>query len=265
MKTRIAVFVLLCLAALTSTSTAQAQLFPRGVRGVTGTVSSIEGTTIRLFDNRLTLDASRAIVRSDLGPATVADVKVGDRISAHVFDWRNDGGALVADMIHILRLPDAALSGEAEAVDAASSVLTVLGLQVRVTASTVLRGLGGEAITLAGILPHQQVRVELDASWPGLAAKTVIVTSPVPDFPNTFAGVVEKIEGDIWTVRAADATVAASLTITFPPTGDLATFAITAETEFSGGRPSVGDDVTVFYRRDGEQNIATRVVLEITV
>jgi hypothetical protein len=58
---------------------------------------------------------------------------------------------------------------------------------------------------------------------------------------------------------------AASLTITFPPTGDFATFAITAETEFSGGRPSVGDDVTVFYRRDGEQNIATRVVVEITV
>ncbi|HEY0159509.1 MAG TPA: DUF5666 domain-containing protein [Thermoanaerobaculia bacterium] len=317
MKARIASFVLFCLAALTFTSGAQAQVFPRGARGVTGTVSSIEGTAIRLFDNRLTLDASRAIVRSDLGPATLADIKPGDRISAYVFPAVD--GALVADMIHILRLPDAALSGEVEAVDAASGVLTVLGLQVRVTSATVLRGLGGEPIALGAVLPHQQVRVELDAASPGLVAKTVLVTSPVPDFTNTFIGTVEKIEGDTWTVRASGATVvvktttdtqivgtprvgdevmvtyrtdgagqnlalsisivpkmpqrperpmngtvteitATSLTITFPPTNDFATFDITSETQFFGGRPAVGDNVLVFSRPENERNIATRVV-----
>jgi hypothetical protein len=206
-----------------------------------------------------------------------------------------------------------------EAVDSASGVLTLLGMQARVTSSTVLRGLGGEAITLADVRPHQQVRVELDGTQSGLVAKTVIVTSPVPDFPNTFIGTVEKIEGDTWTVRASDATVvlktnadtnvtgtprvgdqvmvtyrtntagenialaiaivpvmpqrperpmhgevteitATSLTIQFPPVNDRATFVINEETQFFGGRPAVGETVSVFFRSENGTNIATRVV-----
>jgi hypothetical protein len=83
-------------------------------------------------------------------------------------------------------------------------------------------------------------------------------------FPRGARGVT----GTVWSIEGTGTVTeisAASLTITFPLTGDFATFAITAETEFFGGRPAAGDDVTLFYRRDGEQNIATRVVLEITV
>lgn len=224
---------------------AHAQSVPRGARGITATVTSVQGTTITLFDGRVTVDASRAIVRSDLGPATLADIQPDDRISVQLVGWQTDG-ALVAAMIHILRFPDAALSGEAEAVDAASGVLTVLGLQVRVTSATVLRGLGGEAITLADVRPHQQVRVELDGSQPGLVAKTIIVMSPVPDISNTFIGIVEKIEADVWTVRASDATV---VLVTTPETQII-------------GTPRAGDRVMVTYKRDASgRNIALTISL----
>jgi hypothetical protein len=222
---------------------AQAQL-PRGARGVTGVVSSIEGTTVKLVDGRLTVDVSRAVVRSDSGPGTIADIKAGDRISVQLAGRSTESDVLAADFVQILRFPDALLSGEAEAVDGPSGVLTLLGLPVRVTSATILRGLRGEAISLADVRPHQQVRVELDATQPGLAAKTVIVSSPVPDHPNTFIGVIEKIEGDTWTVRASDATVVLKTN---------------AETQITG-TPRAGDRVMVTYRTDASgQNIALSI------
>jgi exosome complex RNA-binding protein Csl4 len=199
---------------------------------VTGHVTSIDGTTIRLFDGRITLDASRAVVRTDFGTGQLSDVKPGDRISALVRVGTN--GALQAETIHILTSPDALLTGAVDAVDATGGTITVLGQQVRVTSSTVIRGLRGAAIQLSEILPRQQVRIELDRSQPGLTAKSIVVTSPIPDIPNWFGGTVEKIEGDTWTVRNDER----SLTVK-----------VTSETHIHG-TPRVGDRVFVTYKTD---------------
>ena len=223
----------LCFAlALASQTQAQARILPHPGTTVSGTVTSVNGSILTLFDGRITLDASRALVRSELGSLLVSDIKPGDRISAFV--QVSPTGAWMAEMIHVLRTPDALIAGAAEAVDANAGTITLLGQQVRVTPNTVIRGLGGAAVQLRDILPRQQVRIELDAAQPGLVAKTIIVTSPVPDIRSSFVGIVEKIEGDTWTFRSGDETVVVK---------------VTSETNVAG-TPRVGDKVVVMYKTD---------------
>ena len=221
---------LCCLVALS----ADARILPIGGNFVSGTVSSVEGTRVLLFDGRIALDAGSAAVRSEFGPASLADLEPGDRIAASVTPDPN-GTDLVAVMIHILSSPDATLSGTVEAVDLAAQTIQVLGQTIRVTSSTTIRGLRGVPVeNLANVLPGQQVRVDLDKAAPELTARTIVVVAPVREVHLFAVGVVEAIEANVWTIRTEDRTFSVT---------------VTSETTIVG-TPRVGDRVQINYRTD---------------
>ena len=212
---------------------ATARIAPSGGQSVTGIVTAVDGSRISLLDGRITIDVSNAIVRSEYGPGDVADIRPGDRISAMV---TREAAApdLVARMIQIHSSSDAILSGTVEAVDTAGDTITVLGRTIRVTAATIIRGLGGlRHESVASILPGQEVRVDIDGSQPGLTARSILIVSPIPEMFGSVIGVVESIENNVWTIRA-DRTIRVTTT---------------EETRIIG-TPVVDDRVLVNFRTD---------------
>ncbi|HYO77422.1 MAG TPA: DUF5666 domain-containing protein [Thermoanaerobaculia bacterium] len=227
MKIRNLLLVLLCITALNSS----AQLVIRGGDALTGTVSSVHGTRVGILDERIVFDASNAKVVGEFGPSRLSEVKKGDRVHATIAGTID--GRLTASQLLILSDPDALLAGAAEQIDSAGGSVTLLEQRVRVTGATLLRGLHGEPLaSLGAIVRGQHITVALDAAQPGLAAKSVTVSSPAPFYPTELEGTIDAIQNDLWTIVAPNARI---------------TVRVTAETTIVG-TPRVGDLVFVTFR-----------------
>jgi hypothetical protein len=236
MKTRnlfltlLGVTVLLSVTVLFSLA-ASAQVVIHGGDSLTGTVSSAHGPRIGILDDRIVFNAADATVVSPRGPAKLSDVKKGDRITAQIAGTID--GELHAGGVLILDDPDAALSGAVEAIDAAAGLVTLFGQEVRVTASTIFRGLHGEPLSgLGAVVRGQQVTVHLDAAQAGLVARALMISSPAPFYPTELEGTIESIHNDLWTIVAPNARI---------------TVRVTSDTTIVG-TPRVGDLVFVTFR-----------------
>jgi hypothetical protein len=203
-----------------------------------GIVSAVVGNRIFLFDGRLIIDASHADVRNELGAVTVADIHPGDRITAGIMGAT--GGALTAYAVQVENVPDADISGRLDSFNA--DTLVVFGTAIHLQDGATLRYQHGHDLPgKEGLKPGQFVSVRLDRNQPGLvAAAVVVLTGMVPPMPG-FAGVVDRIDGDLWAIRSANGTVQ---------------FRATGDSQFIG-LPAKGDEVNVTYMQPATDSLPT--------
>lgn len=179
--------------------------------------------------------------------ASIADVKPGVRINAVLKSLESAGAALQASRVVILDPPDGTLSGKVEAVDVAAGTLTVLGLTIGTTSSTrIAAGRGRDEMTLADIMPGDQVTVVVSATSSGLVAEQILVQPPLPDV--NFAGTVKLITAEQWVITTRD--------------GNDVTVLITPQTKIEGS-PKVGDMVHVLGSSDAAGNIVALQIRSI--
>lgn len=220
--------VLLC---LILTTAASAQVVIRGGDSITGNVSSVSGKRLAILDDRIVFDVSAAKVVDQRGPAKLSDIKKGDRVNARI-SGSVDGELRASDVL-ILDDPDASLAGAAEDVNAAAGTVTLLEQQVRVTGSTILRGLDGRPLpSLGAIVRGQHITVDLDAAQSGLVARAITISGSLPFYPTELLGTIDSVHDDLWTIVAENARI---------------TVRVTAETVVVG-TPRVGDLVFVTFR-----------------
>jgi hypothetical protein len=128
---------------------------------VSGTVSDIAGSTIKILNGLVTVDASAAAIVSehDNRPLTLADIKVGTVIEVS----GNPGvGKILAARIQV-RGPksDGQLQGAIESVDTTNKTITVLGNVIALDTTTVYEGDNGLALGPANLTVGKMVEVEV--------------------------------------------------------------------------------------------------------
>lgn len=128
---------------------------------VSGTVSDVAGSTIKILNGLVTVDASTAAIVGEHNNRllTLADIKVGTMIEVS----GNAGvGKILATRIQV-RGPksDGQLQGAIESVDATNKTITVLGNVISLDASTVYEGDNGVALNAASLTVGKVVDVEV--------------------------------------------------------------------------------------------------------
>ncbi len=128
---------------------------------VSGTVSDVAGSTIKILNGLVTVDASTAAIVSEHNNRllTLADIKVGTMIEVS----GNAGvGKILATRIQV-RGPksDGQLQGAIESVDTTNKTITVLGNVISLDASTVYEGDNGVALNAASLTVGKVVEVEV--------------------------------------------------------------------------------------------------------
>lgn len=128
---------------------------------VSGTVSDVAGSTIKILNGLVTVDASTAAIVSEHNNRllTLADIKVGTMIEVS----GNAGvGKILATRIQV-RGPksDGQLQGAIESVDATNKTITVLGNVISLDATTVYEGDNGVALNAASLTVGKVVEVEV--------------------------------------------------------------------------------------------------------
>lgn len=221
-----------------------AQQFDRGSRAgrqnpgpvVTGTVYSVNGTTITILEGLVTIDATNAEVILRGETVTLAVVTPGTMIAALLKD-ANDTGVLEAATIAVHDPPAGYLAGLIQAVDTTNKTFTILGLTIAVTDGTSFGGPGGGASLagLADIQVNQPVAVGVDVVGGRLTALRVHLVAATPRPGERMRGTVKTIETESWVITAED--------------GLDVTFVVNIDTKIIGG-PKVGDSVHVLYMID---------------
>lgn len=241
-------FIVLFLTALAAAHVASAQFTIKPYsREITGTVSGTDGTRVFLLDNRLTIDVSNASIRSDAGPASIADLTPGTRIFAGVHSsiWM---GAFTAVEVEILSDYDATLRGLIDHIDFAGGTFSIVGHTVRFTPSTeVRRTTDGALVPVTDLRPMMNVLVAFDRDEPGLAAEKVYF-EPMAQTNVTTGGRVSAINGNLWTIGGGP---------------NSTTVRVTDDT-FIAGNPQVGDRVQVTYRGDAAGDLVAVSILRIS-
>lgn len=226
---------------------ALAQQFDRGGRAaragrqtpgpvVTGTVYSVNGTTITILEGLVTIDATNAEVILRGEAVTLADVTPGTMIAALIKD-ANDTGVLEAATIAIHDPPAGHLAGLVQAVDTTNKTFTILGLTIAVTDETSFggRGPGATLAKLEDIQVNQPVAVGVDVVGGRLTALRVHLVAATPRPGERMRGTVKTIETESWVITAED--------------GLDVTFVVNIDTKIIG-EPKVGDSVHVLYMID---------------
>ncbi len=200
---------------------------------VTGVVSSVEGNTVKVAENLVTLDATNAKITTDRGePATIGSITVGMTVVAVI------GGGTIAPnatlpaiAIAVIRTPDVTLTGPVQTVDVAHNTFTLLGRTIQVNAQTRFGGLehGNATRGISDLLPNQVAYVQADVAGGGLVATLVQIMSPFPTPATVFHGTVKSIAADQWVITTRE--------------GDV-TVVVNAQTKIAGS-PKVGDVVEV--------------------
>lgn len=217
---------------------------------VTGTVSSVNGNLISIAKGLIVIDATDA---KFVGPfndaATLASIEPGDLISVNVKNGNVPAGAPVpAAVIAIIKIPEAQLNGQVQAVDTIAKTFTVLGTTVSVTPQTrFVTGLFGAPITgIEGIHVGDYVVADANASNGKLLADTVIAPGLLTFSTREIHGKVKTIGTDSWI-------------ITDNSNKDI-TIRVTSQTKIIGS-PVVGSTVDAFVLVDSSnQYVAITII-----
>ncbi|HEX6096194.1 MAG TPA: DUF5666 domain-containing protein [Thermoanaerobaculia bacterium] len=221
----------MCLTLFATAASAQLSISATG-RWATGTVSGVDGNKVFLFDNRLTVDVSNAMIFGVYGRASVASLTPGTRVSVGISGTLMDGTVEAVD-VQILPEHDASIDGLVDHVDVAAGTLRVAGLNIRLTPATqVYRDSDGALVPATHIPTMRPAWVSLDRNEQGLAAKTVVFTPPLANVVNSIGGRISAIDGDRWTIGG----------------GPYATVVRVTDETFLGGDPQIGERVQVSYR-----------------
>lgn len=237
----LAILALLSLSAFAADRTLSKRDLLPNAGTISGVVHSVEGSSIRLADGLVVIDASEARIVVGRGrEVTVAQIEPGMQLFAAL---RDDGKAA---MISATRTADATLSGAVDAVDVTAQSLTLLGQTVSVDDDTSFGGFGHrEGFDLPDILPNQIVQVQADAVNGRLIAREVLVLSPVPPQVGRFRGSVKSIGTESWDIETGNETV---------------TVVVNAQTRILGS-PKAGDTVEVLYNvNSASQKVAISIV-----
>lgn len=128
---------------------------------VSGTVSDIAGSTIKILNGLVTVDASAAAITSENNNRmlTLADIRVGTVIEV---SGASGAGKITATRIQV-RGPksDGQLQGAIESVDAVNKTITVLGNVISLDTTTVYEGDNDRAISPADLTVGKVVDVEV--------------------------------------------------------------------------------------------------------
>jgi len=202
---------------------------PAGANTVSGTVSSISGSTIFIANGLISIDTTSAKFVGDdvtLGAFVTAALKSGDVAP---------NAPLAATVIMVAHIPQATLSGTVTSVDIVANKFTLLGRTINVTPETSFSGLLTlRRMTLADVFPSMLVAVEANVAGGALTARSVEVLTPLRIAPTRFTGFVKSIGPTQWPVGLG-------------PAGSLAPdflVAVDANTKIIGD-PKVGDRVNV--------------------
>lgn len=142
---------------------------------VSGTVSDVAGSTIKILNGLVTVDASTAAIVGEHNNRllTLADIKVGTMIEVS----GNAGvGKILATRIQV-RGPksDGQLQGAIESVDATNKTITVLGNVISLDATTIYEGDNGVALNAASLTVGKVVDVEVAVFQNKLIATRVLL------------------------------------------------------------------------------------------
>jgi len=192
---------------------------------VTGIVSSVSGSLVRLADGLVTIDTTGAKISGEIAPGALlfAALKPG-KVAANA--------PLPAAYVAVTRTAQITLSGDVTAVDLSASTLTLLGRTIKTTPQTAFSSAFPtfKALTLADIVVGQPVVVEANASGGALVATSVHVLDFFPlQLPSVIHGTVRSIANDSWVINA---------------NGKDVTVKVDANTKIAGD-PRVGDTVEV--------------------
>ena|SRR5436190_9835257 len=200
-----------------------------GANTVSGTVSSVSGSTILIANGLISIDTTGAkFVGDDVTPGAfvTAVLKSGDVAP---------NAPLPATVIMVAHIPQATLSGTVTSVDIVASKFTLLGRTINVTPDTSFSGLLTlRPMTLADVFPSMLVAVEANVAGGALTARSVEALTPLRIAPTRFTGFVKAIGATQWTVGLGPA---GSLAPDFLVKVDKNTTIV--------GDPKVGDRVNV--------------------
>ena len=224
---------------------------------VSGTVASVQGTTITLVSagsSPIRVDAANAkFMSTHEGAASIADVTAGVRITAFINTSATiaAGAALPAQMIAIESLPDLVVTGAIQSIDVANSKFTILGITIAVDKNT---SYGSAFPTFAPITGLTGIAVGqvagVTASFTNgaiLATRVQVIASSVP-MPAILSGTVKSIAASAWVITGKD--------------GKDTTIAIDGQTKILGD-PKVGDTVEVMANIDSAHNYVAIAILKI--
>ncbi|NOT59689.1 MAG: hypothetical protein HOP19_05625 [Acidobacteria bacterium] len=128
---------------------------------VSGAVSDVTGTTIKLLNGAVVIDASAARIVSEDSRTTltIAAITVGTVIEV----YGNPGvGNILASVIEVHGpKSDGEMKGTITAADTANSTITVNGAVITLNAATVYKGRNGMVLTAANLTAGTVVEVEV--------------------------------------------------------------------------------------------------------
>jgi Domain of unknown function (DUF5666) len=204
---------------------------------VTGVVSSVTGSLVRLADGLVVIDTTGAKISGEITPGALlfAVLKPGN-VAANA--------PLPASYVAVTRSAQVTLSGTVTAVDLTARTLTLLGRTMRVTPQTAFSSAFPtfKAIELSDIVTGQPVVVESNASAGALVASSVFVLGfHPPTLPTVIHGTVRSIANDSWVISAGGKDVMVK---------------VDAKTKIAGN-PKVGDTVDVLVDAD---NLALAII-----
>lgn len=208
MTTRPLAFLVLLLLTLSAVAEESGRpslpILPTQTATVTGFVTTVSGNLITILNGAVTIDATGATIQRRGGSATIADVKPGSQIFAHIRNPEAPAGTLLhASTIIILDPPAGILNGPVQSVDVAGSALTMFGARIVVTPETRMRG------TIADIRPGDRAVVEVSINGSALVAETILVLPPIPD--RIVEGTVKSITPTTWVITTRNGDVAVTV------------------------------------------------------
>ena len=192
---------------------------------VSGVVSSVSGTLVRLADGLVVIETAGAKISGDIVPGALlfAALKPGEVAP---------NAPLPAAYVAVTRSAQVTLSGDVTRVDLQGRTLTLLGRIIKVTPQTSFSSAFPtfKAIELPDLATGQPVAVEANASNGTLVASSVFVLGfrPAP-LPTVIHGKVRSIANDSWVIDQ---------------NGKDVTVKVDANTKIAGD-PKVGDTVEV--------------------
>lgn len=226
---------------------------------ITGTVASVQGTTITLTSGggpAIRIDASHAkFTATHDGTASISDVTPGVRVTAFI-DTSSpiaSGTVLPAQMITIESLGDLSVTGAIDSIDVANKKFSILGITFVVDANT---SYGSAFPTfapitgLSGIAVGQVAPVTATFTNGTNLAKRVQVIAPSVPSVTMLSGTVKSISASAWIITAKD--------------GKDTTVSIDAQTKIVGD-PKVGDTVQVMLSIDSAHNYLAIAIVKLAL
>ena len=183
---------------------------------VSGTVSSVTGTTIAIADGAVTVDASAAVIASRRGTGTIAAVTRGSRITAHVAAEATPNAPLRATHIIVIDAePELTLTGNVQSVDRANRSFVLLGRTIFVTDETTFAGRTGSVTQVIDwVAANSYFAVTANVAGGRIVAESIYGLPSPPTAPEltTFEAVVQTIATAEWAVLREGRTVTVKIT-----------------------------------------------------